>query len=66
MGVSGVMEDAVPVVAGEDNDAAAPPTVRWSRDHGERIERWALGDAHALEGEDRSLIRTGPGMGGER
>jgi hypothetical protein len=52
--------------AGDDGVAGAPPAVRWSRDHGERIERWALGDPHALEGEDGALVRTGPGLGGER
>jgi hypothetical protein len=28
-----------------DTAAPVPPMVRWSRDRGERIERWALGDA---------------------
>jgi hypothetical protein len=51
---------------GDEGVSGAPPTVRWSRDLGERIERWALGDAHALEGEDPALVRTGADMGGGR
>jgi hypothetical protein len=31
-----------------DATSSLPPPVRWSREHGERLERWALGD---LEGD---------------
>jgi hypothetical protein len=50
-----------------DTAATIPPAVKWSRDRGERIERWALGEVNGGEADEHGgMPLVGALAGGER